>query len=120
MASAEEYTKAYGMKEFGIGRQKSSASIQPVLPQWLEEIRPGSWSFQKEETEQTSRFVSLSGGGANLPGLAEELTKFLGIESPGDQPFNKIETSKVVAPFDLTCRGCGLHLAIGLALRGAG
>lgn len=60
----------------------------------------------------------LSGGGANLPGFAEELTKILGIEVQVIQPFLKIDTSRINPAFNINVEGCRFSLATGLALRG--
>jgi type IV pilus assembly protein PilM len=116
MASAEEYKKAYGMKELEL-EGKIKASIAPVFASMAEEIRRALGAF-REEQGKSAELLVLSGGGANLPGLAEELTKILGIEVQVIQPFNKIDASRIVAPIDLNVDGCRFTLAVGLALRG--
>ncbi|MCX6726604.1 MAG: type IV pilus assembly protein PilM, partial [Candidatus Shapirobacteria bacterium] len=116
MVSAEEYKKAYGMKEMEL-EGKIKASIAPVFASMAEETRRALGAFQEEQGKPADLLV-LSGGGANLPGLAEELTKILGIEVQVIQPFNKIDVSKIVAPVDLKSEGCRFTLAVGLALRG--
>jgi type IV pilus assembly protein PilM len=116
MASAEEYKKAYGMKEMQL-EGKIKNAIQPVFANMAEEIRRALASF-KEEQGKAAELLVLSGGGANLPGLAEELTKILGIEVQVIQPFIKMDTSKIVLPVDLNSEGCRFSLAAGLAMRG--
>jgi type IV pilus assembly protein PilM len=116
MVSAEEYKKAYGMKEMQL-EGKIKNAIQPVFASMGEEIRRALASF-REEQGKTADLLLLSGGGANLPGLAEELTKLLGIEVQVIQPFIKMDTSKVVLPIDLNSEGCRFSLAVGLAMRG--
>jgi len=81
-----------------------------------EELRKASVLF-KEETGENIDLVVLSGGGANLPGLAEELTKLLGLEVQVLQPFLRIDTTRVSVPLDLNSEGCRFTLAAGLALR---
>lgn len=116
MASAEEYKKAYGMKEMEL-EGKIKAAIQPVFASMAEEIRRALGAFREDQGKPAELLV-LSGGGANLPGLAEELTKILGIEVQVIQPFLKIDSSKLVVPMDLNSEGCRYTLAAGLALRG--
>ncbi|MFZ2153137.1 MAG: type IV pilus assembly protein PilM [Microgenomates group bacterium] len=116
MASAEEYKKAYGLKEMEL-EGKIKNAITPVFTSMAEEIRRALASFRDEQNKPADLLV-LSGGGANLPGLAEELTKILGIEVQVIQPFVKMNTTKIVLPLDLTTEGCRFSLAVGLALRG--
>lgn len=116
MASAEEYKKAYGMKEMQL-EGKIKNAIQPVFASMGEEVRRALASF-REEQGKPADLLLLSGGGANLPGLAEELTKLLGIEVQVLQPFVKMDTSKIVLPIDLNSEGCRFSLAAGLAMRG--
>jgi type IV pilus assembly protein PilM len=117
MASAEEYKKAYGLKEMQL-EGKIKNAIQPVFVSMAEEIRRALASF-REEQNKAAELLVLSGGGSNLPGLAEELTKALGIEVQVIQPFVKMDTSKIVLPIDLNSEGCRFSLAAGLALRGS-
>ena len=105
MASAEEYKKAYGMKEMQL-EGKIKNAIEPVFASMGEEIRRALESF-REEQGKSADLLLLSGGGANLPGLAEELTKLLGIEVQVIQPFIKMDMSKVVLPIDLNSEGGG-------------
>jgi len=116
MASAEEYKKAYGLKEMEL-EGKIRNAIQPVFNSMAEEIRRALASF-REEQNKAAELLVLSGGGSNLPGLAEQLTKVLGIEVQVIQPFVKMDTSKLVLPIDLNSEGCRFSLAAGLALRG--
>jgi type IV pilus assembly protein PilM len=116
MASAEEYKKAYGMKEMEL-EGKIKNAIQPVFASMGEEIRRALASFREEQNKPADLLV-LSGGGANLPGLAEELTKLLGIEVQVIQPFLKMDTTRITLPIDLNSDGCRFSLAAGLAMRG--
>ncbi len=116
MASAEEYKKAYGLNEMEL-EGKIKNALLPVFSSMAEEIRRALGSF-KEDTGQPINSLVLSGGGANMPGLAEELTRLLGVEVQVIQPFLRIETSQVVVPINLNSEGCRFTLAVGLALRG--
>ena len=115
MASAEEYKKAYGLRESEL-EGKIRNAILPTYTSMAEELRKASVLF-KEETGENIDLVVLSGGGANLPGLAEELTKLLGLEVQVLQPFLRIDTTRVSVPLDLNSEGCRFTLAAGLALR---
>jgi len=113
--SAEEYKKAYGMKESEL-EGKIKAAILPVFTSMAEEVRKAMVSY-REEWGRSIDLLVLSGGGANMPGLAEELTRLLGVEVQVIQPFLKTDTSEVNVPVDLTLEGCRFTLAVGLALR---
>jgi type IV pilus assembly protein PilM len=116
MASAEEYKKAYGMKEMEL-EGKIKNSILPVFSSMSEEIRRGMVLY-REEVGRPVELLVLSGGGANMPGLAEELTRLLGVEVQMIQPLTKIDTTRIVMPINANSEGCRFSLAIGSALRG--
>jgi len=115
MASAEEYKKAYGIKESEL-EGKIRAAIMPVFNDISEEIRKTLALFNEDVGKQAELLV-LTGGGANLPGMAEELTKILGIEVQVLQPFINIDTTKVQSVYNLNTEGCRFSLSVGLALR---
>jgi len=115
MASAEEYKKAYGMKESEL-EGKIRAAIMPVFNDISEEIRKTLALFSEDIGKQSELLV-LTGGGANLPGMAEELTKTLGIEVQVLQPFINIDTTKTQSAYNLNTEGCRFSLSVGLALR---
>ena len=65
--------------------------------------------------------VLLSGGTANIPGLAESLTQRLGIETELADPFRKIDYNrKSLTPEEMKAIGSTAAVAIGLALRKIG
>jgi type IV pilus assembly protein PilM len=115
MASAEEYKKAYGMKEIEL-EGKIKNAIMPVFNDISEEIRKTLALFS-EDIGKPAELLVLSGGGANLPSMAEELTKILGIEVQILQPFINIDTTKTQSVYNLNTEGCRFSLAVGLALR---
>lgn len=115
MASAEEYKKAYGMKETELEGKIRNAII-PVFNNVAEEIRKTMALFVEDHGKSIDLLV-LSGGGANLPGLAEELAKILGVEVQIMQPFLKIKSTNVNLPINLSTEGSRFGLATGLALR---
>lgn len=115
MASAEEYKKAYGMKESEL-EGKIRAAIMPVFNDVSEEIRKTLALFN-EDIGKPAELLVLTGGGATLPGMAEELTKTLGIEVQVLQPFINIDTTKTQTAVNLISDGGRFSLAVGLALR---
>lgn len=116
MASAEEYKKAYGMKESEL-EGKIKASMMPVFNSMAEEVRKSIAMF-RETIGSSPELLVLSGGGANLPGFAEELTRLLGIEVQVVQPFINIDTSGLANFMNYNSEGCRFTLAVGLGLRG--
>jgi len=115
MASAEEYKKAYGIKEMEL-EGKIKNAIMPVFNSMAEEIRR-AMALYSESNNRAIELLVLSGGGAKLPGLAEELTKLLGIEVQVIQPFLKVNSQKIVSPINLESDGYRFSTAVGLALR---
>jgi type IV pilus assembly protein PilM len=115
MASAEEYKKAYGIKEMEL-EGKIKSAIMPVFESMAEEIRR-AMALYSESNNRSIELLVLSGGGAKLPGLAEEFTKILGIEVQVIQPFLKIDSQKIVSPINLEVDGYRFSTAVGLALR---
>lgn len=116
MPSAEEYKKAYGIKAEELEGKIRTVAL-PVFNSIADEVRKAMTLFS-EDTGKTIELLVLVGGGAVLPGMAEELTKVLGVEVQVAQPFVKIETNKIQAPFNLATEGSRFSLAVGLSLRG--
>lgn len=116
MASAEEYKKAYGMKEMEL-EGKIKNAIMPIFDSLSEEVRRAIAMYVESHNKSVDYLV-LSGGGAKMPGLAEELTKKLGVEVQIIQPFLRVDTTKIVVPIDLNLDGYRFSVATGLAMRG--
>lgn len=117
MPSAEEYKKAYGIKEDEL-EGKIRAAVLPVFNSISDEVRKAMALFAEDSGGKQVELLVLSGGGANLPGVAEELTKILGVEVQVAQPFVNIDVSKTNSQFNLNTEGCRFSLAVGLSLRG--
>ncbi|MGI5840791.1 MAG: type IV pilus assembly protein PilM [Patescibacteria group bacterium] len=115
MSSAEEYKKAYGMRETEL-EGKIKTAMLPVFNSMAEEIRK-SMALFRETVGSSPELLVLSGGGANLPGFAEELTRLLGVEVQVIQPFINIDTSRQASFMNYNSEGCRFTLAVGLALR---
>jgi type IV pilus assembly protein PilM len=117
MPSAEEYKKAYGMRADQL-EGKIRKVMAPVFNSIAEEIRKAMALFLEDSGGKKVELLALSGGGANLPGMAEDLTRVLGVEVQVIQPLVKIDTSKIKTTFNLNVDGCRFTLAVGLAMRG--
>lgn len=117
MASADEYKKAYGIKESEL-EGKIREVVMPVFNNIAEEIRKAMALFMEDSGGRKVELMILTGGGANLPGLAEELTKFFGVEVQVSQPFSKVDTTKNQTQFNLNIDGSKFALVTGLAMRG--
>jgi type IV pilus assembly protein PilM len=115
LASAEEYKKAYGIKEMEL-EGKIKNAIMPVFSSMAEEIRR-AMALYVESNSKAIELLVLSGGGAKMPGLAEELTRLLGIEVQVIQPFLKVNSTQIVLPIDLSVDGYRFSMAAGLAMR---
>ena len=116
LASAEEYKKAYGIKEEEL-EGKIRVATMPVFNSITDEVRKAVALFVEDSGGKTVQLLVLSGGGANLPGMAEELTKLLGVEVQISQPFVNIDVTRIQSPFNLNTEGCRFSLAVGLSLR---
>lgn len=116
LASAEEYKKAYGIKEEEL-EGKIRVATMPVFNSITDEVRKAIALFVEDSGGKTVQLLILSGGGANLPGMAEELTRILGVEVQISQPFVNIDITHVQSPFNLNVEGCRFSLAVGLSLR---
>lgn len=115
--SAEEYKKAYGVRETEL-EGKIRTAVLPVFNSIIDEVRKAMTLFSEDSGGKPVELLILSGGGANLPGMAEELTKLLGVEVQVAQPFVNIDITKITVPFNLNTDGCHFSLAVGLSLRG--
>ncbi len=117
MPSAEEYKKAYGIKENEL-EGKIRTVAMPVFSSIADEVRKAMTLFTEDSGGKAVELLVLSGGGANLPGMAEELTRLLGVEVQVAQPFVNIDVTQIQTQFNLNVEGCRFSLAVGLSLRG--
>jgi type IV pilus assembly protein PilM len=115
-ASAEEYKKAYGIKEEELEGKIRTATL-PVFNSIIDEVRKAIALFVEDTAGKTVQLLVLSGGSANLPGMAEELTKVMGVEVQISQPVVNIDVSQIKTPYNLNVEGCRFSLAVGLSLR---
>ena len=116
MGSADEYKKAYGLVAENL-EGKVREALMPVFENLIAEINKGLSLYFQENNKKIDLMV-LTGGGANMPGMAEEITRLTSVEVQVIQPFMNIDVSRVVSPIDLKVEGCRFGLALGLAIKG--
>lgn len=86
IAQAEEYKRAYGLDpQYFEG--KVQAALLPVLQTFIEYIQKATHFYAMQYPQEKIERVLLSGGSAQLPGLAPHLASTLGIEVLLMQPF---------------------------------
>lgn len=115
-ASAEEYKKAYGLNEKEL-EGKVRGVVFPIFKTLAEEIRKGFVAYQ-EEWGDSVEVLMLCGGGANLPDLAEELVRYLGIEVQTLNPLLRLNTTKLTSTVNVQEDNARFGLVVGLSLRG--
>ena len=110
---AEEYKKTYGLKEDLEG--KISSTLQPILGILSNEINKAIHFYEEKEGEQL-KLIVLTGGSSLLPGLAEFLTKNLGVEVQTANPFSYLEVDPAYLEA-LAKNGSLYTVSLGLAMR---
>lgn len=91
----------YGTKT-GAKQKEMIAAVAPVLEDLVKEISKMVRYYKDRETKGTDiEAIILSGGGANLPGLAEYLTAKTKIKATVDNPWAKIDFGRLQQPHSL-------------------
>jgi len=116
LMKAEAYKRTYGLKT-GKWQNKIRKSLLPIVEQLVSEARKTMLSF-KEEWRQRPDLLVLSGGGALIPNLSDELVQQLNVEVQWGEPLRGVtlgENAHVPADFaKIKLQFAGV---IGLALR---
>ena len=112
---AEEYKRNYGVVE-GILEGKMYATLSPILGAVMTEVNRGIEFYKNKTLAPAPTNILLSGDGALLPGLADYITKSLGVNTVLANPWNNIRVpdkfSNIVAK-----SAASYSVAIGLALK---
>lgn len=87
---AEEYKKAYGIEE-KYWEGKIRVALKEAFDHLATEIRKVMIAYKEEWGKDISLLI-LSGGGAAMPGLSDELVKILGVEVQTANPLVGINT----------------------------
>ncbi|MCR4284022.1 MAG: type IV pilus assembly protein PilM [Parcubacteria group bacterium] len=116
-----EFDRAEDMKkEIGLSSKPEHKEfvdvMKPILQYIFSEANRAILDYQKKYKRVVSRIV-LSGGGALLDGLTDEVVNNFGIETSNANPFAKTEFPAFLESA-LTKTGPSFGVSVGLALRG--
>ncbi len=116
-----EFDRAEDMKkEIGLSLKPEHKEfvdvMKPILQYIFSEVNRAILDYQKKYKRVVSRIV-LSGGGALLTGLTDEVVNNFGIETSNADPFSKTEFPAFLEPA-LKKTGPSFGVSLGLALRG--
>jgi len=116
-----EFDRAEDMKkEIGLSSKPEHKEfvdvMKPILQYIFSEANRAILDYQKKHKRVVSRIV-LSGGGALLGGLMDEVVNNFGIETNNANPFSKTEFPAFLEPA-LTKTGPSFGVSVGLSLRG--
>lgn len=112
---AEEYKRNYGVVE-GILEGKMYATLSPILEAVLTEVRRGIEFYKNKTLASAPSNVLLSGDGALLPGLADYISKNLGVSAILSDPWKNIVVPDKFRNI-VTKSASSYSVAIGLALK---
>ena len=112
---AEEYKKAYGLKK-GEWKDKIRSALLEVLNNLISETRKTIIAF-KEEWKEGVDLIILSGGGAMMPGLSEEILAVMGVEVQWADSLANLDITKIKTTIDLKKEKLRYSTVIGLAQR---
>lgn len=91
----------YGLKA-GPKQKEMEAAIAPTLDNVVKEITKMLRYYKEREAKAGAvEAIVMSGGGANLPGLAEYLTNKTGIKAMVDNPWEKLDFGRLQQPHSL-------------------
>lgn len=112
---AEEYKRNYGVVE-GILEGKMYATLSPILDAIMNEVRRGIEFYKNKTLASAPNNVLLSGDGALLPGLADYITKAMGMSTLLSDPWKGITVPDKFRNL-VTKSASSYAVAIGLALK---
>lgn len=114
-ARSEEYKRTYGLEANQLEGKVKNA-IVPIFEGFIREVRKTQQYYvSKSPADNTVSRIVVSGGGANLPGLAAHLVESLSTEVVMGNPFSQFGTdSKLKLPEDVA----SYAVAVGLATKG--
>ncbi|KKR06213.1 MAG: Type IV pilus assembly protein PilM [candidate division WS6 bacterium GW2011_GWF2_39_15] len=112
---AEEYKRNYGVVE-GILEGKMYATLSPILEAIMNEVSRGIEFYKNKTLSPAPNNVLLSGDGALLPGLADYISKVLGVSAVLSDPWKNIAVPDKFRNI-VTKSASSYSVAIGLALK---
>jgi type IV pilus assembly protein PilM len=115
LAQAEEYKKTYGLSDKNFGGKVKQA-ISPIQSAMMTEVKKAMTFYaEKYKNESPISQVLLTGGGANLPGIAVYFAQDIGLETVIANPWKQLNVQAV--PRDVDMRGPEYTVAVGLAIK---
>ncbi len=112
---AEDLKRQRGLMGFG-GTRELSTLIEPMLDVILNEAKRVVGSFESSYQSKVQAII-LAGGGANLLGIEEYVSRVMGLPVKKGNPFRGIGYSPSIEPL-LKDTGPLLSVAIGLGIKG--
>lgn len=112
---AEEYKRNYGVVA-GVLEGKVFKVISPIVDSIITEVKRGVEFYKNKTLVSAPTQYLLSGDGSLLPGLAEYVSKALGVEATLADPWNNIIVPDKFKSL-VTKSGSSYAVAIGLALK---
>jgi type IV pilus assembly protein PilM len=101
--------------------QRAASVVEPMLDRFVTEIRGSLDFYATQGGSQAIEKIVLTGGGALMGGIAEELAKAVGVTVERGDPLAQIPVSKVnVTPEEKAVASPFIAVALGLALAGMG
>ncbi|MDP3764295.1 MAG: type IV pilus assembly protein PilM [bacterium] len=113
---AEELKKGSGVAMAASDKGLAQV-IGPFVDRLVSEIERMESIFSKKENRKIDKII-LTGGTANMPGMAEYLSKKLGVVVTVGNPLGKIKYEAVLEQTLRRELGSNLAVSIGLAMRG--
>lgn len=113
---AEELKKSSGVSPVGYEKGLTQI-ISPFIEKLINGIERMNSLFIKKEGRRIGKIV-LTGGSSNLPGLAEYLSKSIGVEVTIGNPFSEIKFDPSLEPILRRNLSSFLAVATGLSMRG--
>ncbi|MCX8008672.1 MAG: pilus assembly protein PilM, partial [Patescibacteria group bacterium] len=111
---AEEFKKAYGLDKRHL-EGKIVEAVKPVMDIIISEIKRAFVFYQEKSKVNQIDFILLSGGTAQLPGIASYFSQHIGIEAQLADPWIGIRRDQKFSFLD--SEGVIYTVAVGLARR---
>ncbi|MDQ5984688.1 MAG: Cell division protein FtsA [Syntrophus sp. SKADARSKE-3] len=116
-----ERLKIEGPQEDSLARRDFQSALLSFADPILSEIERSVDYFRSTYGDEDIRQVLIAGGGAFIPGIAQDLSQRLNISAEIIQPFRKIGVNKkIMSQEDVERIGPVAAVAVGLALRRIG
>ncbi|MCC7290064.1 type IV pilus assembly protein PilM [bacterium] len=112
---AEEYKRNYGIVE-GVLEGKIYQTLKPIVDAIITEVNRGIEFYKNKTLAQAPKNIYLNGDGALLPGIADYISKTMGVDAMLADPWKGIEIPDRFKNI-VTKSSASYSVAIGLALK---